>query len=69
MQNGMKDQGLNSVKRIVLGWSQFEPIQMLVCMEVGSNMHLEALVNIIELRNHFNTGGFRRLLDRVHATH
>ena len=41
----------------MLGRSQFEPIQMPVYMELGSSVNLEALVNMIELRKQFNTGG------------
>ena len=59
--------GLNSVKLTVPGRSQFEPIQMPVCMELGSSMHLEALISMIELRTHFNTGSSRCLLNRVHV--
>ena len=40
---------------------------MPVCMELGSSMHLEALISMIELRKHFNTGSSRRLLNRVHV--
>ena len=53
----------------MLGRSQFEPIQMPVRMELGSSMHFEALVSMLELRKHLNTESPRRLLDRVHATH
>ena len=60
---------INSVKFIVPGRRQFEPIQMPVCMELGSSMHIEALVSMIELRKHFNTGSSRRLLNSVHATY
>ena len=59
MQIGITNYGLNSVKLIALGTSQFEPIQMPVCMELGSRVHLEALVSMIELRKQFNTGGPR----------
>ena len=63
---------INSVKLIVLGRSQFGPIRMPVCMELVAACtltHIEALVSMVELRKHFNTGSSRRLLKRVHATH
>ena len=49
----------HSPNLIVLGRSSFEPIQMPICMELGSSVHLEALVSMIELRKQFNTGGPR----------
>ena len=51
----------------MLGRSQFEPIQMPVCMELGRSVYLEALVSINELRKHFNTESSRRLLSCVNA--
>ena len=43
----------------MLGRSQFELIQMPTFMEFGSNVHLEALVSMIELNEQFNTVGSR----------
>ena len=42
---------------------------MPVCMKLGSSMHIEALVSMLELCKQIYTGGSRRLLNRMHATH
>ena len=60
MKIDIENQGLNSVRLIVLGRNQFEPIKMPIFMELGSSVHLEALVSLIELRKQFNIGGPRR---------
>ena len=41
---------------IVLGGGQVEPIQMPVCMELGSSMHIETLVSMIKQRKGKYTG-------------
>ena len=69
MQIGITNYGLNSVKLIALGSIQFEPIQMPVCMELGSSVHLEALVSMIELRKQFNTGGPKELFQTACTLH
>ena len=60
---------LNSVKIIASGRIQVEPIQMPVCMKLGSSSHIEALVSMIELRNQIYTGGPRRLSNCIYATY
>ena len=67
MEIDIMNKGVNSTN-IIVARSQFEPIQMPVCMELGSSVHLAALANLIERRKHFNTGGFRSLPNCVHAT-
>jgi hypothetical protein len=59
---------LNSVKLNVLGRSPFEPIQMPVCMELGSSVHLEALGSMINLRKQFNTEVPRAFPNCMYAT-
>ena len=55
----------------MLGRIQVELSLMLVCMNLGSSVHvhIEALVSMIGLCKQIYKGGSRRLLSRMHATH
>ena len=50
-----------SVRIIVLSGIQLEPIQLPVCIKLGSSMHIEVLVSLVEQRTHLYTGTSRRL--------